>query len=57
MLDYFSAGYANGGTQTAGGVSVAPYSASLAGASGGPLSGGDANNWTCTDGGAGGGGG
>ncbi len=57
MLDYFSSGYANGGTQTAGGVSVAPYSTLLAGSSGGPLSGGDANNWTCKDGGAGGGGG
>jgi len=38
MLDYSSSGYANGGTQTAGGISMSTYSTLLAGSPGGPLS-------------------
>jgi len=45
------------GTQTAGGVSIAPYSAGLKGGDGGPLSGGNGSMTYCKDGGAGGGGG
>lgn len=56
MSDYFSSGFAGGGTQTAGGVATSP-NASLKGANGGPLNGGNANITTCKDGGGGGGGG
>ncbi len=56
MIDYFSAGFVTGGTQSTGGLSNSPH-ATLKGAVGGPLSGGNANITTCTDGGGGGGGG
>ncbi|MEZ4814132.1 MAG: glycine-rich protein [Bdellovibrionota bacterium] len=44
------------GTQSAGGVSVAPQDPQLAGLPGSALSGGDASPLSCTNGGAGGGG-
>jgi hypothetical protein len=49
MIDYFSAGFVTGGTQSAGGLSNSPH-ATLKGAIGGPLSGGNANLTTCANG-------